>query len=225
MGHFYRFHKVPTGLLTKMQNCKTKMDLLKFCVENTIPLQYDECEPDPEITTCKGFGTPECEECECFSSIWIELFEVGDEIFNFGGRLGGDNIEVLDVIKKTGAPLFTVKEIAEDYEDFTPYICTKETFWDTICWYRDRVVAIYEDLLREKSIKETDTRTQSERMEEHIRELSKDWIGRCGNLPPYNHVKGMETYCGRNIEHLIFNLVREFQEFDWEHYDLFFLGW
>lgn len=82
MGHFYRFHKVPKELIKEIQKCKTKMELFKLCHEQGIFLVHEECDPDPETTICKGFGTPECERCECFSSIWVEIYEIGEEVFN-----------------------------------------------------------------------------------------------------------------------------------------------
>lgn len=219
MGYFYRFHKVPKHLVKELQQCKTQMDLLTLCNKNEIPIQNDECDFDyPEPFACKSFGTKECEACDCFSGFLAEVYSIGEEIFNLGG-----NSELVDSIKEVSVPLFSTDALNTEYEHFGLRICTQGAFIKAVEWYRKQVIEMYEDLLREKSVNECDTRTQAERWEEHIRSLGKEWLNEF--YVPYNFDKSQPTCRSGKYEYLVFELVRAYKDFDWEHYDLMFLGW
>ena len=215
MGYFYRFHKVPKSLVKELQQCKTQMDLLVLCDRNDIAIINDECDVD---YPCKNFGTKECETCSCFGGFLAEVYSIGEEIFNLGG-----NSDLVDSIKEISVPLFSTDILNDEYEHYGLRICTQAAFIKAVEWYRKQIIERYEDLLREKSVNEYDTRTQAERWGEHIRSLSKEWLNEF--YIPYNLDKDLPTCRSSKYEYLIFELVRAYKDFDWEHYDLIFLGW
>jgi len=213
MGYFYRFHKVPKSLVKEIRKCETQMDFLKFCNKNDIPIINDECDVD-----CKKFGTKECETCSCFVGFLAEVYSIGEEIFNLGS-----NNELVDSIKEVSVPLFSTDTLNDEYKHYGLRICTQGAFIKAVEWYRKQVIEMYEDLLREKSVNECDTRTQAERWEEHIRSLGKEWLNEF--YVPYNFDKSQPTCRSGKYEYLVFELVRAYKDFNWEHYDLMFLGW
>jgi hypothetical protein len=218
MGYFYRFHKVPKDLVKEIQECKTHMEFLKLCYEHKIPVEHEECDPDPDTTDCKGFGTEECEKCECFDSIWVEIYEIGEEIFDLGG-----NDELANSIKEISTPLFFSNALNERYEHYGACICPDKAFEKAIKWYREQINKVYEDLLRKESANEYDTRPQTERWEEHIRSFANEWLN--DFYIPYDLEKDRPACRSGKYEYLIFELVRAYKDFDFNNYELMFLGW
>lgn len=208
MGYFYRFNAVSKNLVTEIKKCKTVPELIRFCEKNNISVNRDECDEN-----C----THNCENCNMVTDVWCDLYELGNEIFNFGKD------DILSVIKENALPLFENDTLNLLYEDYKLYTCNKDAFLSVIKYYESKIIDIYTDLLSEKSRKETDTRSKEERWEEHIRSRFNEWTNEW--YRPYQLESGETVVRSSQYEYLIFELVRLYKTFDWDKDELLFLGW
>lgn len=149
---------------------------------------------------------------------YVPINHLGKEIYEFG-----KDYENSDKLYKHGNSLFTSEELNEQYGDYNAIILEKSGLVCAIEWQRDRIIKIYEDLLREKSINVFDERSQFDRMKEHITSHLRWWkpfYGVAYNLDE-NRENLVESWL---YEHSIFDLVRIYKSFDWENKYLIFAG-
>lgn len=196
MGYRYYLCQVDKKLVKKIRECKTNEDLVKVC--------KDHFPKDSDVVY-------DCGD----EDWWVSILEMGKELFEFG-----KHYENAEEICKHGTELFTSKDLIESYCESDHVVLTEEGLLCAIEWQKNRIVSVYEDLLREKSEDEWDCRTQEQRLKMHVRDYLNWWKFSAVNLDKRN------THVARSLlyEHTIFDLVRIYKTFDWDKYCLVFMG-
>lgn len=151
------------------------------------------------------------------SGDYFPVYHLGKELFEFGKYY-----ENGDEMYKHGDSLFQGEELRKEYADYNAIVLDESGLLCAIEWQQNRVLSVYEDLLREKSELNTfDKRTQQERMQDHIESHLRWWkFGACNLNKDSDHVASSWLY-----EHTIFDLVRIYKTFDWKNNCLIFAGW
>ena len=150
-------------------------------------------------------------------------------IFEFG-KLYWDDTAAR--IYATGKPLFNNKEVQEQFDDFRPYVVTKEALLVAIEIYKKKVIESYEDCFVENThlcdpffripIEEVPKSIQ-EKCIEHVQEKLLEWKRGYTidtDLDDKNHITSSWYY-----EYSIFNLIHLYKTIDFDKYDLLFYGW
>jgi hypothetical protein len=197
MGYRQYLYEVDKNLVEEIRKCKTQTDFLKVCKKHNI--EYEEYEGE---------------------DAYVGLYNLGKPLFEFGKYY--DNSSEM---YKHGDSLFTTQELNEKFYDYGAIILDKEGLICAIEWQRDRIISIYEDLLKEKSSNEFDERNQFDRMKEHIQSHLRWWKPHCGLGTAYTLDECPNLVNSWLYEHTIFDLVRIYKTFDWENKCLMFLGW
>ena len=165
------------------------------------------------VELCKSISA--C--CNDIEDGYIPVYRLGRELFEFGKYY-----ENSDKMYEHGDSLFASEELRERYKDYNAIVIDKSGLLCAIEWQRKRVMSIYEDLLKEKSeLNEYDDRPQLERLKEHARDHLRWWkYGGCDTEETRERLAASWLY-----EHTIFDLVRIYKTFDWEHKRMLFFGW
>lgn len=196
MGYRHYLYQVDKELVKKIRECKTNEDLVKVC-KDYFPKDSDvvyDCDDEAQ---------------------WVSFHEMGKGLFEFGKYY-----ENAEEICKHGTELFTSQELIERYSENDHVVLTEEGLLCAIEWQKNRIVSVYENLLREKSEDDWDDRTQEQRLKMHARDYLSWWKLPAVNLDKCNaHVARSHLY-----EHTIFDLVRIYKTFDWDKYCLVFIG-
>lgn len=149
-------------------------------------------------------------------------------VFEFGKLYWDDTAQQ---IYDTGRPLFDSAEIMEEFEDYNPYIVSKEAIKIAIDIYKKKIVDYYESLFVENEqlcdpffhipIKEVEKSIQEKCLEDcqqQLAEWKKDWI--------FNFDEDKPTLTNSWLyQYSIFNLMHLYKTIDFEKYDLLFYGW
>ena len=148
-----------------------------------------------------------------------------EEVFEFGKLYYEDTDEQ---IYGTGVPLFSHKEVMEEFSDFVPYEVGQQGLLKAIEIYRQKIKDYYEDLLKDGTtqilpfgieLPRPDI-TSTDKIKEHIKE-KLFWIEYKVNL---DEAKKTLTDSWQ-YEDTIFNLVFLLKTIDWEKETLLFYGW
>lgn len=184
-------------------------------VDKNLVEEIRNCKTEEDyISVCRKFNVEVNDD-------YVPINHLGKEIYEFGKYYENSH-----ELHKHGNSLFSSEELNEEYEDYGAIILEKSGLICAIEWQRDRIIKIYEDLLREKSINEFDKRSQFDRMTEHITSHLKWWKNPYGGFTAYNLDEKCENIVESWLyEHSIFDLVRIYKSFDWENKCLIFAGW
>lgn len=148
-----------------------------------------------------------------------------EKVFEFGKLYYEDTDEQ---IYGTGVPLFSHKEVMEEFSDFVPYEVGQQGLLKAIEIYRQKIKDYYEDLLKDGTaqilpfgieLPRPDI-TSTDKIKEHIKE-KLFWIEYKVNL---DEAKKTLTDSWQ-YEDTIFNLVFLLKTIDWEKETLLFYGW
>jgi hypothetical protein len=194
MGYRYHFHEVDKNLINEIRKCESVDDFVSTMIA------YDPSNKDY------------VEEGSFF------LHELGEEIFDLGGHYENAN-----EVSKHGIELFTTNELNEFYQEYKAVILNKKGVLCAIEYMRNKIVSIYEDLLKEDS---NDKISQLDRMKIHAHEYLNRWKPSYGNFTAYDLDENRDNLAMSQLyEHQIFDLVRIYKTFDWENKCIIFLGW
>ena len=197
MGYRQYLYEVDKNLVEEIRKCKTLNDFLAVCKKHNI--EYEEYEGEEP---------------------YVGLYNLGNMLFEFGKYYANSN-----EMYKHGDSLFTSDELNENFYDEDAIILNKEGLVCAIEWQRDRIISIYEDLLKEQSSNEFDERSQFDRMREHIKSHLLWWKPTYGLGTAYTLDESPDLVNSWLYEHTIFDLVRIYKTFDWENKCLMFMGW
>lgn len=148
-----------------------------------------------------------------------------EEVFEFGKLYYEDTAEQ---IYGTGVPLFSHKEVMEEFSDFVPYEVGKQGLLKAIEIYHQKIKDYYEDLSKDGTtqilpfgieLPRPDI-TSADKIKEHIKE-KLFWIEYKVNI---DEAKKTLTDSWQ-YEDTIFNLVFLLKTIDWEKETLLFYGW
>ena len=148
-----------------------------------------------------------------------------EEVFEFGKLYYEDTAEQ---IYGTGVPLFSHKEVMEEFSDFVPYEVGKQGLLKAIEIYHKKIKDYYEDLSKDGTtqilpfgieLPRPDI-TSADKIKEHIKE-KLFWIEYKVNI---DEAKKTLTDSWQ-YEDTIFNLVFLLKTIDWEKETLLFYGW
>lgn len=148
-----------------------------------------------------------------------------EEVFEFGKLYYEDTDEQ---IYGTGVPLFSHKEVMEEFSDYVPYEVGEQGLLKAIEIYRQKIKDYYEDLLKDGAtqilpfgfeLPRPDI-TSADKIKKHIEE-KLFWIKYKVNL---DETKKTLTDSWQ-YEDTIFNLVFLLKTIDWEKETLLFYGW
>lgn len=197
MGYRQYLYSIDTWLVDEIKKCKTNDDFTK---------------------TMQKFRNEIVEYDPFDEHYYVQLHSVGDELFEFGKYY-----ENSDEMYKHGDSLFTSDELNEYYGDYAAIVIEEDGLLCALEWQRKHIIEMYEDLLREKSARDWDERSQLDRLIENAKDYLKWWKYSNG---PADLDKGHEQLVHSWLyEHTYFELARIYKTFDWENKSMLFMGW
>lgn len=198
MGYRQYLYQFDKELVDKIRECKTHEQFIKVCKDyfpERNDIVHDECDDEEP---------------------WVSIYNLGKKLFEFGKYYEND-----EEVCEHGTNLFASEELKELYCETDQNVLTEEGLLCAIEWQKNRIISVYKNLLKEKSANEFDTRSQHERMKEHIKDHLAWW-----EFPAIDMDKDNNRVARSWLyEHTIFNLVQIYKTFDWNKYCLMFIGW
>lgn len=195
MGYSQYLYAIPKNQVARIQSCKSNKDWIDFA--ERYGYMYDA---DTE---------------------WLAPYEVGIEIYELG-----NDLDIVHELKKNKSCVFTSEELQHRYSDYGFDLLTKDDFKAIIEFYRQKIIEWLKDLLNPENNPAIPPRLSKEEMQQRAIEDKLDkWIGKYASIPidldeSTERVTGSWLY-----EYAIFELVRLYKTFDWEHNDLILMGW
>lgn len=197
MGYRQYIYKFDKSLVKQIRSCRTEKGFIDLIMkENPAAVEYY-----PEDDTA-----------------FVELWDLGDLLFEFGKYYENSN-----EMYKHGDSLFQCDELNAAYEDFQAIVLDPDGLKSALDWQRDHIIEMYEDLLREKSANEWDSRPQLDRLISHAKDYLYWW--KSGNGPGNLRPGSNSLVSSWLYEHTYFDLVRIYKTFDWENSSMIFMGW
>lgn len=197
MGYRQYLYSIDTWLVNEIKKCKTEDDFVKLMQKFR-----------NEIVTYDSFD----------KHYYVQLHSIGDELFEFGKYYENSN-----EMYKHGDSLFTSDELNKRYSDYGIIVIKEDGLLCALDWQRKHVIKMYEDLLREKSIQDWETRSQLDRLIANAKDYLMWWKYSNG---PADLDKGHEQLVHSWLyEHTYFELARIYKTFDWENKSMLFMGW
>ena len=195
MGYGQYFYKFPKHITEGLKNCTTVKEVYDFCKSNN-------------ITSKSAFDEED---------FHIPPYEIGSFVYDLGKAFEG-----WKEVQATGYPLWKEgTELRKEYCDYDVWVVNRDAIKAVIEQYRQKIINIYEDLLREKSVDEWNKYPQLERLKKHAEEYLLNW-----KHTPYNlDMDTPKIVRSWLYEHTIFELVRLYKTFDSDNYDLIFFGY
>lgn len=144
------------------------------------------------------------------------LYHVGEEIFTFGNWTPSK--EFLSSTSK-----LLIGEFLDDYCSCDAVLLSKNSLEIIIDDFRQEIIDDYKSLPTEEVDNLEDAKEQLNKFKFFVHEKLKIWD--CPYVKPYGFEKTDCIVRAGDTEHWIFELVRIYKTFDWEHYDLVLLGW
>lgn len=150
------------------------------------------------------------------------------EVHEFGKLYWDDTAER---IYGKGVPLFSKKEVQDEFENYAPYVVGKEGVLEAISIYQEKVLNYYKSLLvdgEERKIPFGFTITiddvkSIDKVLEHLEgKISKISHLGLANIEENNKWQVTSSW---EYEHSIFNLVHILKSIDWEQDTILFFGW
>ena len=195
MGYSQYFYKFPKHITEGLKNCNNIKDVYDFCTSNGIK---SKCQFDEE-------------------DYYIPPYEIGSYVYGLGKAFEG-----WKEVQATGYPLWKEDtELGKEYCDYDVWVVNRDAIKAVIEHYQQKIINIYEDLLREKSIDKWNKASQLERLKSHVEDYLFNW-----KHIPYDLDLNTPTIVRSWLyEHAIFELVRLYKTFDDVNYDLIFFGY
>lgn len=199
---------------------KIKKETTKALQNKTMEELWEEFTPQKE----KDFQNSLEDKDKC-----LNIFDIPQEdVFEFGKLYWDDTAER---IYNTGKPLFENEEIQKQFDDYCPYIVTREALKIAIEIYKEKIINYYKNLFVENDklcdpffhipIEEIKQSIQ-EKCVEHCREMMSEWTRGFAINEKQDSEKLTNSW---KYEYEIFELLRLYKTFDFEKYDLLFYGW
>lgn len=197
MGYRQYIYSIDRSLANEIRACKTEKEFVNLIMQrNPAAVYYDPIE----------------------DAAYIGLSNLGNELFEFGKYY-----ENSDEMYKHGDSLFSSEELRELYEDYGAIVLEPDGLLCAIKWQRQHVIEMYEDLLREKSKNDWDSRPQIDRLIENAKDYLAWW--KYGDGPADLNLNRSRLASSWLYEHTYFDLVRIYKTFDWDNQSIIFLGW
>jgi hypothetical protein len=197
MGYRQYLYSIDTWLVDEIKKCKTKDDFIKTMQK----YRNDIVEYDP-------FD----------EQYYVPLYKIGDELYEFGKYY-----ENSEEMYKHGDSLFSSDELNEDYCDYGAIVLEADGLLCALDWQRQHIIEMYKDLLREKSAREWDARSQLDRLIENAKDYLAWWEYADG---PADLDREHECLVHSWLyEHTYFELARIYKTFDWDNKSMLFMGW
>lgn len=197
MGYRHYFYELDKQLVEKIRKCKTEKDFVSL-MEKENPSIISKCEDDVG---------------------YVPLYEMGRCLYEFG-----KNYEGVEEMYLCGDSLFYSTELNRRYEDYGAIVVGRDGVKCAIDCCKRRVISIYQDLLRETSEYEFDTRSQLDRLKEHAADYLRWWTY-SANGPADMDLSHDNLSASWLYEHEFFDLVRIYKTFDFENKAIMFMGW
>lgn len=204
MGYRHRIYEFDKALVEKIRACKTKNDLIEV-ISKTNPDAYEYYDEEEN---------------------YIQLYRLGKELFNFGSYY-----ENASEMYKHGDSLFLSDELNEEFSDEKAIVLDKEGLLCAIEWQKEKIISIYEDLLKDDYKGHEDDlveryQHQSYKLQRHVEDHLRWWKPEWGDFCAYNLNENTDSIVRSWLyEHTIFELVRIYKSFDWENKRMIFMGW
>lgn len=197
MGYRQYLYSVDTWLIDEIRKCQTEEDFVK---------------------TMQKFRNEIVEYDSFDDHYYVPLHDIGNVLFEFGKYY-----ENSDEMYKHGDSLFSSEELRELYEDYGAIVLEPDGLLCALDWQRNHVIKMYEDLLREKSERDWDSRPQLDRLIENAKDYLAWW--KYGDGPGDLNLNRSSLVSSWLYEHTYFDLVRIYKTFDWDNQSMIFLGW
>lgn len=197
MGYRQYLYSIDTWLVDEIKKCKTEDDFIK---------------------TMQKFRNEIVEYDSIDEQYYVPLYSIGDKLFEFGKYY-----ENSDEMYKHGDSLFTSDELNERFSDYGVIVLEEDGLLCALDWQRKHIIEMYEDLLREKSGHDWDTRSQLDRLIQHAGAYLREWEysdGPADLNKEHEHLVDSWLY-----EHTYFELARIYKTFDWDNKSMLFMGW
>lgn len=182
---------------------------------------------DSLIEYCKANGI-EVEEDDGYRYVSIhDLFRQleAKDVFGFGKYY-----ENYEEIQKCGKPLFKNEEVSEFFDDYNAYVVGKEAVLSAIEWQHQKILNYFKTIaLPDEEYEKAnpfDKRTRAERLEGEVTSKIHEW-SKMFDVKPYH----LDNEYGGNIvrswlyEYTIFDLVRIYNDTNWNTECLIFYGY
>ena len=196
MGYRQYLYSIDTWLVDEIKKCKTEDDFIK---------------------TMQKFRN-EIVEYDTFDEhYYVPLHSIGDKLFEFGKYY-----ENSDEMYKHGDSLFTSDELNERYSDYGVIVIEEDGLLCALNWQRKHIIEMYEDLLREKSVRDWDARPQLDRLIENAKDYLMWW--KYSNGPADLNKEHEQLVHSWLYEHTYFELARIYKTFDWDNKSMLFMG-
>lgn len=196
MGYRQYLYSVDTWLVDEIRKCKTQEEF---------------------ITTMQRLRNDIVEYDSLDGVYYVHLWDLGDCLFEFGKYY-----ENSDEMYKHGDSLFSSDELNELYSDYGAIVIDEDGLLCAIEWNRQKVLGIYQDLLRETSSDVFDKRSQMDRLLSHARDYLHWWDRKGPGCLSKDSDSIVDSWL---YEHVYFDLVRIYKTFDWDNKSMLFLGW
>lgn len=197
MGYRQYLYSVDTWLIDEIRKCQTEEGFVK---------------------TMQKFRNEIVEYDSFDDHYYVSLHNIGKVLFEFGKYY-----ENSDEMYKHGDSLFSSEELRELYEDYGAIVLEPDGLLCALGWQRNHVIEMYEDLLREKSERDWDSRPQLDRLIENAKDYLAWW--KYGDGPADLNLNRSRLVSSWLYEHTYFELVRIYKTFDWDNQSIIFLGW
>lgn len=197
MGYRQYLYSIDTWLVDEIKKCKTRDDFIKTMQKyrNDI-VEYDSFD----------------------EQYYIPLYYIGKELFEFGKYY-----ENSEEMYKHGDSLFSSDELNEEYSDYGAIVLEADGLLCALDWQRQHIIKMYKDLLREKSVREWDARSQLDRLIENAKDHLAWWEYADGPADlDREHEQLVHSWL---YEHTYFELARIYKTFDWDNKSMLFMGW
>lgn len=197
MSYSYRVYKLPKPFIDECRSCETFEDFKNIYF--------------------RGISNNQVNKDYIVEENIYPLYELGKLEYDFG--------ETTDIeeLYKHGNSLFKSLELNEEYFDYKPIVLEPSGILCAIEIYRNQIIKHYKRLANETEIYH---KSQLERLRNHVEDMLDEWDNQnFPDLRPYDLSDSKNIISSWKYEYQIFELVRIYKEFDWEHYSLVFYGW
>lgn len=183
---------------------KTELEEIKKCKTNKEYCDWAES---------KGYKVDRYDE-----EPWLAPYNLcNKEIYEFGKY-----VDWAFEMQEKNESIFGSEELIKQYEDYTPVICTQDDFLFVINKYKENVIKYYKGLLEENKYSKL---SFEERWKHHIEGQIMEWDNNFGIYPINIDLSKERINDSWLYEYAIFELVRQYKIFDWEHNALVLIGW
>lgn len=194
MGYRHYFYSIPKIEIEEIKRCKSNDDFCKFCIAHNYEVD--------------DFGD---------NDKFVPVYKLGKEICEFG-RL----VDWAFKMQEKNESIFGDAELKQQYDDYSPVICTQEDFLFVIDEYKKKIINYYKGLLQEDK---SHRLTNEQRWKRHLEDQLLEWENEFGFSAVNTDLSKSFITNSRLYEYSIFELVRQYKTFDFENNALVLIGW